>query len=88
MPPRPALPIKYQIPSHCENPFGPADFDAALPLHFSKGELRWRRLLPFLPWADGVVARGAKATYSTVSFFEIEGLFLEIADMTALRLEH
>ena len=91
MPSRPALPVEYQIPTNGTNPltFGPADFDAALdlPLHFSKGELRWRRLLPFLPWADEVVARGARITYSTVSFFEIEGLLLEIADMTALRLE-
>ena len=58
-------------------------------LHFSKGELRWGRLLPFLslPWADEVVARGAKVAYSTASFFEIESLLLGIADMTALRLE-
>ena len=46
------------------------------------------RVLPFLPSAEEVVAGGARATYSTVSFFEIVGLLLEITDLdtTALRL--
>ena len=86
MPPRPALSISYQNPTNGAAPFGPPDFDIDLPLNFSKGELRWRHLLPFLPWADEVVAAGARKTYSTVFFFEIEGLLLEVVDMTALRL--
>ena len=86
MPPRPALPIKYQIPTNGANPFGPAHFDADLPLQFTRAELRWRRALPFLQWADEVVPRGANVAYSTVSFFEIETLLLDIVDMTASAL--
>ena len=89
MPPRPALPTPYQAPANGANLFGPEDSDAALPLRFSKGELvlRWRRLLPFLPWAGGVAAGGAGITNSTFPFFDIEGPLLGIDDMTALRLE-
>ena len=85
MPPRPALPIRYHNPTNGAAPFefGPHDqdfdIDIDLPLNFSKGELHWRHLLPFLPWADEVVAAGARKTYSTVPFFEIEGLLLEVA---------
>ena len=87
MPPRPAQPIYYQTPINGADPPGPDDFDADLPLRFTRGELRWRRTLPFLQWADEVVPRGALITYSTVSFFEIETLILDIVDITALRAE-
>ena len=72
-------------------PPGPDDFDADLPLRFTRGELRWRRAPLFLQWADGVVPRGAKVTYaySTASFLiEIEtSLMLGIVDMMALRAQ-
>ena len=87
MPPRPALPIKYQVPTNGANPFGPADidFDTYLPLQFAKAELRWCKRPPPLQWADEVAPRGAKITCSAVPFFEIETLLLGIVDTTALR---
>ena len=84
MPPRPALPTSYRGPTNGTAPSGPQDFDIDLPLNFSKGELHWRHILPFLPWADGVVAAGARKIHSTVSFFEIEGPLLGVVDITAL----
>ena len=89
MPPRPAQPTYYQTPLNGADPPGPDDFDADLPLRFmiTRGELRWRRTLPFLQWADEVVPRGALITCSTVSFFEIETLLMGIVDITALRAE-
>ena len=73
MPPRPAKPIHHETPTNGADPFGPDNFDADLPLRFTRGELelRWRRAPPLLQWADGVAPRGAKATYSTAQFFEI-----------------
>ena len=85
MPPRPVRSIHLQIPTNGANPFEPADFDIDLPLAFTRAEFIWRDYLPFLPWADDLVARGARPSYSTISFFEIESLLLEFVDMTALR---
>ena len=89
MPPRPAGAIQKQVPANCTNPRRPTDFDRELPLRFTKAELImiWRDHLPFLPWADEVVARGYRPSYSSISFFEIEGLMLDLVDMTALRTE-
>ena len=71
------------------NPFAPADFDIGLPLRFTRAEFIWRDHLPFLPWADELVARGAslRPSYATISFFEIENHMLGFVDMTALRTE-
>ena len=85
MPPRPARVIHLQVPTNGANPFGPADFDVDLPLRFNRAEFLWRDHLPFLPWADELVAQGARPSYTTISFFEIENLMLEFVDMTALR---
>ena len=88
MPPRPALPIFYQTPLNGVDPPGPGDFDADLPLRFTRGELRWRKIVPFLQWADEAVPRGSLINYSTVSFFEIEALLMDTVDITALRAEY
>ena len=74
------------VPTNGANPFTPADFDIDLPLRFTRAEVIWRDHLPFLPWADELVARGARPSYYTISFFEIESLLLEFVDMTALVL--
>ena len=87
MPPRPVRSIHLQIPTNGSNPFTPVDFDIDLPLAFTRAEFLWRDYLPFLPLADELVARGARPSYSTISFFEIESLLLEFVDMTALRAE-
>ena len=87
MPPRPARAIQIQVPTNGANPCTPADFDRELPLRFTRAEAIWRDLLPFLPWADELVARGSRPSYSSISFFDIEGLLLEFVDMTALRAE-
>ena len=87
MPPQPARAIQIQVPTNGANPCTPADFDRELPLRFTRAESIWRDLLPFLPWADELVARGSRPSYSSISFFEIEGLVLEFVDMTALRAE-
>jgi hypothetical protein len=87
MPPRPARAIQIQVPTNGANPCTPADFDRELPLRFTRAESIWRDLLPFLPWADELVARGSRPSYSAISFFEIEGLMLDFVDMTALRAE-
>ena len=66
-------------------PVWPRRFRCRSPSLFTRAGLRWRGASPFLQWADGVAPRGAKVTYSTVPFFEIETLLLDIVDMTALR---
>ena len=78
--------IHLQIPTNGANPFTSSDFDVDLPLQaFTRAEFIWRDHLPFLPWADELVAGGARPSYSTISFFEIESPLLEFVDMTALR---
>ena len=38
------------------------DCDIDLPLNFEGGFYHYRILMPFLPWADGVVAAGNRPT--------------------------
>ena len=74
------------VPSNDTRHVGP-HFDADVPLRFTRDEFVWRDHPPFLPWADGLVARGARPFYTTISFFEIENPVLEFVDTTALRTE-
>ena len=84
MPPRAGGAISFVQPTNGASPFTAADFDIDLPVRFSRAELVWRDKLPFLPWADEVVAAGARPNYSSVSFFALEDLLLDVIDTTAL----
>ena len=54
-------------------------------LRFTRAEFIWRGHLPFLPWADGLVAGGDRPAHTTTPFVEIDNLVPARADMTALR---
>ena len=60
MPPRPARAIHLQVPTNGAGPCTPADSDRGLPLRFAGAGLIWRDRLPFLPWADELLAGGSR----------------------------
>ena len=55
-------------------------FDAHLAVVVCGPTYRWRSLLPFLPWADEVVAAGVSPSSATISYFELEALLLILLD--------
>ena len=77
MPPRPrAENIQYAVKTDGVTPVRPANFDAHLAVVVSGATFRWKSLLPFLPWADEVVAAGVSPSSATISYFELEALLL------------
>ena len=76
MPPRVADEIRLVTPTNGADPITVADYDIDLPLSFEGGFYHYRILLPFLPWADEVVAAGHRPTKATIPLFEIEDLLL------------
>lgn len=71
MPPRVANEIRLVTPTNGAAPITADDYDIDLPLSFEGGFYHYRILLPFLPWADEVVAAGNRPTKATIPLFEI-----------------
>ena len=76
MPPRVGNEIRVVTPSNGAAPITVDDYDIDLVLGFEGEFHHWRILLPFLPWADGVVAAENRPTKATIPLFEIEDLML------------
>ena len=76
MPPRVANEIRLVTPVNGAGPTTANDYDIGLPLCFEGGFYHRRILLPFLLWADGVVAAGDLPVNckATIPLFGIEGL--------------
>ena len=72
MPPRAANEIRVVTPTNGAAPITVNDYDIDLPLGF--GFRCWRILMPFVPWADEVVATGSPPTKAAIPLFEIEDL--------------
>ena len=83
MPPRASSDIRLETPTNGASPPSAADLDLHLPLRFEGAYLQYRTLLPFLPWADEVVAAGAEPSYSNISAFSIESILLECVSFQA-----
>ena len=89
MPPRPRLAnIQYAVQTDGVTPVLPANFDAHLTVVVSGPAYRWRSLLPFLPWADEVVAAGVSPSSATISYFELEALLLILLDFQPTASAH
>ena len=68
--------IRVVTPANGAAPITADEYDIDLPLRFEGGFYHYRISLPFLPWADGVVAAGNRPTKATIPLFEIEGRML------------
>ena len=87
MPPRASSDIRLETPSNGADPITAADFDINLLLRFEGGfYMQFRALLPFLPWADEVVAAGSEPTYSNISTFAIVDLLLNFVSFNTAAL--
>ena len=80
IPPGVANEIRAATPANGAGPITANDYDIDLPLSFGwpfeGGFYHWRIFLPFLPWADEVVAAGNLPAKATIPLFEIEDLVL------------
>ena len=76
MPPRVSNEIRVGTPTNGAQPITVNDYDVDLSLSFEGEFYHWRILLPFLPWADEVVAVDNLPTKATIPLFELEGLML------------
>ena len=81
MPPRPRQgDITFAVQTDGVTPAMPVNFDKHCPVVVSSAAYRWRALLPFLPWADEIVAPGLSPSSATISYFELEALLLIVLD--------